>query len=89
MAKRSIGRVQAAARRRARTERMRYIFNRCALELSPSGHLHVLADEFGWHRSTFWKWADAGEMPRRKADVLVKRFGDALDFSRDDLVRRP
>ncbi|MES3001358.1 MAG: hypothetical protein V4787_11765 [Pseudomonadota bacterium] len=67
---------------------MRYIFNRCALELDPTGTrpARTLAAEFGWHRSTLWKWAEAGAMPERKAAVLFNRYGDALAFTVSDLV---
>lgn len=95
----SIARAQANGRRaassrraddqrRSRTERLQYIFNRCALELDASGARPALtlADEFGWHRSTFWKWAEAGRMPVRKAKVLFNRFGVALDFTVEDLT---
>jgi len=71
----------------ARAERLRYIFNRCALELDSSGlrPALTLAEEFGWHRSTFWKWAEAGRMPKPKARVLANRFGLALDFTAEEL----
>lgn len=85
---RSAQEATRASKRKARTERMRYIFNKCALELDPTclRPAQTLAEEFGWHRSTLWKWVRAGAMPEPKARVLVNRFGIALDFALEDLT---
>lgn len=79
-------RERARIRLAERRDRIRYIFNRCALELDTAGTQSALSDEFGWHRCTLWGWVSRGEMPRRKADVLVRRFGEPLGFTLDELI---
>lgn len=74
--------IRDAARRR----RIRDIFQRIAAQIHPDGHLRVIADSFGWHRSTLWKWAEAGSMPKRKAMVLVTRYGTDLGFTLAELT---
>jgi hypothetical protein len=88
---RGVARIQARAKRKVRSEKLRDIFDRCANTLDKSDQsswtkLDRLAGEIGAHRVTLWKWTEVGSVPKRKAAVLHRRFGAKVDFTVADLT---
>lgn len=67
---------------------LREILVACAEEIDADGHLHALADRYGWHRCTLWKWVQSGRVPRRKAVVLTRDFGLRVGFTVEGLTGR-